>query len=150
MQHSAAAVSSLTSESDLGARAVELGTPLDELLNAARTFFNQHARGLFIHQTITRFKRVFQVQRDFIVVAERGGNSALGILRVGLRNLSLCQAKYTACRRKFHRGTQACDARANHNEISIARETLHHSFNGSTQLEDVRQHLPCESKWGIA
>src|SRR5664280_1876202 len=71
------------SECDLGAGAIELRTPRDELLDTVRAFFHQDARSLFVAQAVTRLERVLQVEADFVVVAKRGGDATLRVLRVG-------------------------------------------------------------------
>ena len=119
VQHAVAAVCAFAGEGDLGAGAVELGAPLDQLFDARRTFFDQHARGFFVDQAVAGLQRVFQMQPNFIVVAERGGDSALRILRIGLGDFALCQTQHPAGRRKFHRGAQAGNARAHHDEIGF-------------------------------
>ena len=125
MQHAAAAVRAFAGEGDLGAGAVELRAPLDQLLDARRPFFDQHARGLFVAQAVAGLQRVFQMQPDFIFIAERGRNAALRILRVGLRDFALGEAEHAACGRKLHRSAQAGNARAHHDEVGLGRKSFH-------------------------
>src|ERR1700685_228161 len=82
MQHPVAAVRAFARERDLGSGTVELGAPLHQLLDAAWTFLDQHAGGLFVDQSVAGLQRVLEVERNFVVIAERGGNSALRVLRV--------------------------------------------------------------------
>ncbi len=124
VQHAVAAVRAFAGERDLGSGAVELRAPLDQLFDAGRAFFDQHARGLFVDQSVAGLQRVFQMQANFIVIAERGRNTALRILRVGLGDFALGQAKHAARRRKFHRGAQAGNTRANNDEIGFGRKSL--------------------------
>src|SRR5664279_1653070 len=51
MQHSVTAMSAFPSEGNLGARAIELGAPLDQFLDARRTFFHQDAGCRFVTQS---------------------------------------------------------------------------------------------------
>ncbi len=92
MQNAVAAVRAFAGERDLGSGAIELRAPLDQLLDARRTFFDQHARGFFVDQAVAGLQRVFQMKPDFVVIAERGGDSALRVLRVGLGDLALGEA----------------------------------------------------------
>ncbi len=125
VQHAVAAVRSFAGERDLGARAIEFRTPFNEFFDTRRTFFDQDACSLFVTETVAGLQRVFQMQADFIVIAERGGDAALRVLRVGLRNFALRQAQYATCRGKFHRGTQTRDARTHYDEIGFCRKSLH-------------------------
>ena len=124
MQHAAAAVRALAREGDLGAGAIELRAPLDQLLDARRAFLHQHARGLFVAQAVAGLQRVFQVQPNLVVVAERSGDAALRILGVGFRHLLLGQAKHAAGGGKLHRGAQAGNARAHHDEVGFGRKSF--------------------------
>ena len=125
MQHAVAAVRAFAGKGDLGAGAVELGAPLDQLFDAGRTFLDQHARGLFVAQAVAGLQGVFQMQADFIVVAERGGDSALRVLRVGFGDFALGQAEHASGGGKLHRGAQTGNARAHHDEIGFGRQCLH-------------------------
>ncbi len=123
VQHAVAAVRAFARERDLGAGAVELGAPLHQLLDARRTFFDQHARGFFVHQAVAGLQRVFQMKRNFVVIAERGGDSALRILRVGFGDLTLGEAENAAGGSEFHRGAQSGNTRANNDEIGFGRKS---------------------------
>ena len=96
MQHPAAAVRPLPGEGDLGAGAVELCAPLDQLLDARRSFLHQNARRLFVAQAIAGLQRVFQVQAHLILVTERSRNATLRILGVGFRHLLFGQTHHAA------------------------------------------------------
>ena len=130
VQHAVAAVRAFAGEGDLGAGAIELRAPLDQLFDARRAFFHQDARGLFVAQAVAGLQRVLQMQADFIVIAERGGDAALRVLRVGLRDLALGQTQHAARGRQFHRGPQAGDARAHDDEIGFGRKSLHGVLDG--------------------
>ena len=119
VQHAIAAVRAFAGEGDLGAGAIELRAPLDELLDARRAFLDQDARGLFVHQAIAGFQRVFQMKTDFVIIAERGGDAALRILRVRFGDFAFREAKHASRGRQFHRSAQAGDARAYDDEIGF-------------------------------
>ena len=65
------------------------------------------------------------MQADFVVVAERGGDAALRILRVGFGDFALGQTQHAARGREFHRSAQAGDARAHNDEIGFGRQSFH-------------------------
>ena len=125
VQHTVAAVRALACENNLCAGAIELRAPLDQLFDARRTFFHQHARRFFVAQTVAGPQGVFQMQPDFVVVAERSGDAALRITRVRLRDLALGEAEHAARRSELHRGAQAGDARANYDEIGFGWKSWH-------------------------
>src|ERR1051326_4967397 len=81
MQDAVAAVRRLTCESQLGSLAVELRSPLDQLLNPVRPFFHQDARGVGVHDPITRVDGVLKMQADLVFVAQRYRDAALRVLR---------------------------------------------------------------------
>src|SRR4051794_26536006 len=105
MQYAATAMRTFARKGDFCSGAVELGAPLDQLLDAGWSFLDQYARGLFVHQAIAGPKRVFQVKSDFIFIAERGRNSPLCILSVGLGHFALGKAQDAARGRELHRST---------------------------------------------
>jgi hypothetical protein len=116
---------SLASKRDFRARAIELGTPRDELLDAGRPFFHQDSRRFFVAQAVTSLERIFQVKTDFIVIAKGGGDTTLRVLRVGFRDLALRQTQNAARGRKFYRGPQTRDARTHDDEIGFGRKSFH-------------------------
>ena len=128
VQHAVAAVRALARKSNLGAGAIELRAPLDQLFDARRTFFDQHARRFFVAQTVAGPEGVFQMQPDFVVIAKGSGDATLRITRVRLRDLALGQAEDAACRSELHRGAQAGNARANHDEIGFGGKSWHYGF----------------------
>ena len=125
MQNTTAAVSSLASESNFGSGAIKLRAPLDELLNASRAFFHQHPRSFFVAKTIARFQRVVQVQADFVIVAQCGGDAALGVLGVRLRDFAFGEAKNPSNAGEFHRSAQTRDSSAYNDEVSFCRQLIH-------------------------
>ena len=83
MQNAAAAVSGFPRESQAHAIAIELRAPLDQLLDGSRTFLHQRVDGLPVAQPGAGGDGVLLVQPDFVVIAQRDGDSALRILRGG-------------------------------------------------------------------
>ena len=61
---------------------IELRAPLDELLDAHRTFFDEDARGVRVAEAVAGDERVLQVEADFVLIAERDRDAALSVLRV--------------------------------------------------------------------
>src|ERR1019366_944079 len=125
MQHAAAAMRSFASKRDLGAGAIELRAPCDELLDTGRAFFHQDSCSLFVAQAVTSLERVLQVEADFIVIAKSGSDSTLCVLGVGFRDLTFRQTQHAARGRKFHRRPQTRDARTHDDEIGFRRKSFH-------------------------
>jgi len=128
VQHPVAAVRTLARENNLCASAIELRAPFDQLFDALRTFFHQHASGFFVAQAVAGPEGVFQMQADFVVVAERSSDTALRVTRVRLRNLALSEAEHAARRSELHRSAQAGYARTNYDEIGFRWKSWHCGF----------------------
>ena len=62
--------------------AIKLRAPLHQLVHAQRPLSHQDLGRFLIHQSIARFQRVFQVQRDVPLAFHRHRNAALRIMRV--------------------------------------------------------------------
>src|SRR5215472_4066299 len=81
------------------------------------------------------------MKADFVLIAQRRGNSALRILRVGFSDLAFGETKNTSIGGKLHRSTQAGDAGAHNDEVGFSRQRCHEESsqsgrfcaNGSTQ-----------------
>ena len=125
VQHAVAAVRSFAGEGNLRSGAIELRAPLDELFDSRRPFFDQHASRFFVDQTVAGLQRVFQVQRDFVVIAERRSNSALRVLRVGLGDFTLGDTENAACGGELDRSAQPGNSRANNDEIGFGWKRVH-------------------------
>ena len=121
MQYTVAAMGAFPGEGNLGARAIELGAPLDQLFDAHRTFFHQDAGCRLVTQSVAGFQRVVEMQADFVVVAERGRDAALRVLRVRFGDFTLGEAKHTPRRSEFHGSAQTRDACTYYDEIGFAR-----------------------------
>ena len=81
VQNAVAAVRSFAGEGELLALAVELGAPLDQVLNRGGTLLHQRVNGALIAESIARIERVLLMERDFIVIAQSYGDTALSVLR---------------------------------------------------------------------
>src|SRR6266567_6193974 len=89
VQDAVAAVRSFPCERQLRSLAVKFGSPLNKFLNAVRTLLHQYLRRFRITQAIPGDERVLEVKADFILVAERCGDSALRKVGGGVRDLLL-------------------------------------------------------------
>ena len=134
VQDAAAAMRALARECDLRTGAIEFRAPLDQLFDARRTFFHQDARGFLVAKAVAGLQRVFEMQPNFVVVAECRCDTTLRVLGVRLRDLALGEAKHATRGGKFHRRAQAGDTRANNDEIGFGRKSWHYRIHGSTQL----------------
>src|SRR5579864_3109213 len=121
VKNAIAAVRAFAAEGQLGAIAIKLRSPCDQLFNTLGSIFHQDPGGFGIAQAIARVERVLQVQADFIFVAEGGSNSALGKLRVRFGDFSLCQNQNAAGRRKFDGCAESGDPRADDEKVSFQR-----------------------------
>ena len=119
VQNSVAAVRAFASESELGSNSIELRTPVDELLNAVGTFFDEDASGVFVDEAVARVDGVLQVKADLIFIAKRDGDPALRVLRGGFGQLLLREHEHAAGFRESDGSTESGDARADDDEISF-------------------------------
>jgi hypothetical protein len=125
VENAVATVRAFAGESDLGSGAVELRAPLHQLLDARRALFDQHAGGLLVDQAVAGLQRVFEMKRNFVVIAERSGDSTLRILRVGFGDFTLGEAENAAGGSEFHGGAKSGNTRANNDEIGLRRKSWH-------------------------
>ena len=114
MQHAAAAVGALAGEGQAGALAVEFRAPRDQLLDGRRPFFHQRVHRGAVAQTVAGVERVLLVQRDFVVVAERHGDAALGVFRAGFAKAFLGDHQNLARFGQFDGRAQPGHSGANH------------------------------------
>ena len=96
MQDAVAAVCGLTRKGQPSTLAVKLRTPVNKFLDALRSFFYQDARCIGIHNSVPGLNSVLQVQADFVFIAQRDGDSALCVLRIGFGQLLFGQYQYFA------------------------------------------------------
>ena len=125
MKNAVAAVRALASKHQLGSAAVKLRAPRDKFFDALRPFFHQNFHRFRTAQAIAGDQGVLQMQNDFVFVAQRGRDAALGKLGVGIRDLFLRQHQYPARIRQCDCGTQTGNSGANHHEIGLGWKTFH-------------------------
>ena len=77
VQDAVTAVCAFTSESQLGAFAIEFRAPLKQFLDAFRPFFHQYLGGIGVAQAIAGIECVLEMKADLVFVAECGGNTSL-------------------------------------------------------------------------
>ena len=106
VQNTIAAVRAFAGEGDFGSGAIELRSPGDQLLDALGASSTSNPRGICIAEAIAGYERVLQMQADFIFVAERGRDSALRVLRVGVADFFLGENQHAACRSEFNGGAK--------------------------------------------
>ena len=106
-------------EGEFGALPVELRPPGNEFLDPIRAFFDEHARGPFVHQAVAGNDGVVQMQADLVFVTEHDGDPTLRILGGGFSEFLFSKHKHPASIGKRDRCTQAGDASSDHNEISM-------------------------------
>ena len=104
VQNAVAAVRTLAGKGKFGSVAIEFGAPLDQLFDALRAFLNQNFGGIGIAQAVAGVERVLKVQANFVLVAEGGGDTALGILRSGIGDFALGKNQHATGWRQFDRG----------------------------------------------
>ena len=76
----------------LGPVAVKTHSPIDQLLDLHRTLFNQDVNCLLAAKAITSLQGIVKVEANLIVLAQRRGDAALCVLRVGLERRALAGA----------------------------------------------------------
>ena len=69
VQDAVAAVCALARKSQLGAFAVEFRAPLNQFLDALRTFFYQYLGSIGVAQPIARIECVLEMKADLVFVA---------------------------------------------------------------------------------
>ena len=104
---------------------IERGSPFDELLNRSRCLFDQRMHSFNITETVARSNRVLFVKLNLIVVAKRGGDSALSIFGGRLSQTVFGNDQNVARRRQLDSGSQACYACSDNDEIRL------NALNGS-------------------
>jgi 3-dehydroquinate synthase len=118
VQDAAAGVRAFAGEGEAGTFAVELGPPGDQFLDGARAFLDKRVDGLRVAEAVAGGDGVLLVEGDLVVVAEGGGDAALGVFRGGLLELILGEDKDAAEGGKLDSGAEAGDTCADDEEIS--------------------------------
>ncbi len=78
VQNPRAAVRGLSRKRQFRSCPVEFRSPLDELCDVLRPFFDQQRYGLRATQAVSGIQRVLFVEPDFIFIGKSYGNSSLG------------------------------------------------------------------------
>src|SRR3954463_13058670 len=117
VQDAVSAMRAFPGEGQLGPIPIELGTPLNELFDAAGPFLDQNLGRLRVTQSIAGGESVLQVQADFIFIAERSGDSTLSPVRRGISHLLLCENDYAPSGGEFHSCAQAGNSGSDDDEI---------------------------------
>jgi len=99
---------------------IELGTPLDKLLDVFGTFGHQSFDSGRIAQSSTSDQGIFFVKTCLIVFRQDDGHSALRILCIGFTCFVFCEhGDRSSMFRKGDRRAQSRDAAANDNKIAL-------------------------------
>src|ERR1041385_7659069 len=125
VQDSVAAVRRFARERQLCALAVELRSPVNQLLDSVRSFLHQNVRRIRVNNPIPGIDGVLQVQADLVFVAERNPDSALGILRGGFRKFLLRQHQHLACFSQRNGRAQPGHAGSHDDEIHLCWRLFH-------------------------
>src|SRR5579859_1429423 len=118
-------MSSFASEGQLGAMAIEGCAPIDELLDALRPLFDQHAGGLGIAYAVAGFERILQMQADIVFITQGDGDAALGILRGRFGELAFGQHQHASGFGQFNGCAQAGDTSAYDDEVGFRGDRFH-------------------------
>ncbi len=79
MQNAIPAMSTLTREHQLAIMAIETCAPLQKLVHAQRSFFDQHFCCFAVYQAISRIDRVFKMKKHVLIAAHCNGNATLRV-----------------------------------------------------------------------
>lgn len=120
-------MSCFASERQPGALAIELCSPVNELLNPLRPFFHQYARRFRIDDAVTGVDRVLEMEADLVFIAQGYRDPALRILRIRFRKLLLAQHQNTACFGQGDSCAQSSHTGADNNKINVFWKFLHES-----------------------
>jgi hypothetical protein len=119
MEYAAPAMSSFPGEEEPGSFTVECGSPLNELLDGRWRFFDKSVDSGDITKTISGNESVVFVEFHFIVIAEGGGNAALGIFRRRFAEAILGDDENAARRSQLYGGTKTCYAGTDNYEVGL-------------------------------
>ena len=127
----------LAGEGQPGAVPVKLSAPGNKFLDAFRALLHQYPRGLDLAQAGTRDKRVLQVEADLIFIAERGRDSALGVLGGGLGEFAFGQNNHPPRFRQGDSRPQPGYSGADHQEICLRGKMLHKRLMLARKLQAI-------------
>ena len=104
VEDAATGMGALAREGKARALPIELRAPGDQLLDGAGAFLDEYAHGFRIAEAVAGRDSVLLVERDLVVVAERGGDAALRVFRRRFLELILGQDEDTAEGRELDGG----------------------------------------------
>ena len=81
VEDAVAGVGAFAAEDEFAAFAVEFGAPFEELFDDVGAFVDEGFDGVGIAEAIAGGEGVLFMEGDFVVIGERGGDAALGVLR---------------------------------------------------------------------
>src|SRR5262245_46718762 len=100
---------------------IELRSPIDQLSNISRTFFDEHADRCRVAQAIARRDGVRGVNRGTVIGSDRNGNAALRVAGVALARLGLGQYENAARGRERNRGSKTRNAGSDDQKVGRSR-----------------------------
>ena len=106
VQDAGAAMRGFAREGELGAGAIELGAPLDELGDVLGTFFDEERDRFGTAEAIAGVESVLFVEADFVFVAEGDGDAALRPSGGGIAEIGFGEHQDAAGGAEFDGGTQ--------------------------------------------
>jgi hypothetical protein len=112
-------VRALAAEHELGAFAVKLGAPADQLFDDRGAFFHQRVHGGLVAQAVARHQRVLLMQLHFVVIAQRGRDPALRVLRTRFLPIALGEHEDLTGGGQLDSGAQPGHTGANDQEIGV-------------------------------
>ena len=139
VQNAGAAVGSFAGEDELGAGAVEFGTPLDQFGDVLGAFFDEQGNGVGAAQAVASLQGVLLVEGDLVFVAERYGDAAVGPGGCGIVEIGFGEDQDAAGLAQFDGGAETCDTRSDDSII------------GMMSLEESgHDERPCRARFMVA
>jgi 3-dehydroquinate synthase len=124
MKNTAAAMRAFVRKEKLRPFTIELGSPVDQLLDRVWTFLDEHSNCLAIAKAGSGIQGVLFVEVDLVIIAEGRGDAALGILRRGLAQAVLGDNQYGTRPGKLNGSPQSGHAGTHHEIIPADRICL--------------------------
>ncbi len=124
MNDSTVAVAAFARESETTVLDIELGSPLDELLNLARRLMHDQFHHILVTKTITSNECIFNVVIEGIFGSTYAGEPALCIGAVAFGNPVLGGNQHRELWVYFQRSAEAGYPRAHHEDIREPMEGI--------------------------
>ena len=121
VQNARSAVRGFSRKRQLGACAIELRAPLDQLSNVFRPLLHQEGDRFRAAKAIACFDRVLLVQADLVFVAERDGDSTLRPRRCGIAQIGFGEDQHAARIAQLNGCAQAGNSGAYNNVVRSMR-----------------------------